>query len=199
MKDRVSGPFFVGKKGDGLDRGKKAVGLLLIVVSITALVTWEKWGKTRFLYDSVLVLNQDLAGGITVEEEMLEEVKMDIRIGGWIRPEEKNQIIGRQTAFFVRKGLPLFPEYFHREKLQADQREGTGILFIPSVWISSVPETIQRGNRAVFYREGRRITSAYVTSVSEEGSGFEVVVTEQQAKMLAEIADGGGTFVVTYD
>lgn len=182
-----------------MNRGRKAIGLLLIVLSITALVTWEKWGKNRFLYDDVLVLKQNVAAGETVAADMLEEVKMDVRVEGWIRPEEKKQIAGRQTAFFVRKGLPLFPEYFRSQKIRPGEEEGTHILSIPAAWISSAPSSMRKGHQAFFYSHGKKLTSAYVYAVSEEEPAFEVAVTEQQAQLLAKTAQNGDAFVVTYE
>ena len=41
-----------------MDRGKKIIGIVLIAASISALIAWEKWGKTQLLYDEVLVCRE---------------------------------------------------------------------------------------------------------------------------------------------
>ena len=60
-----------------MGKGKKVIGILLILISIAALFTWEKWGKNRFLYEDVLVFTQNIEKGTVITEEMIDTVKMD--------------------------------------------------------------------------------------------------------------------------
>ena len=54
------------RKEQRLDKGKRFIGILLILVSVGALFTWEKWGKNRFLYDEVLILRQSVEKGTVI-------------------------------------------------------------------------------------------------------------------------------------
>ena len=62
-----------------MDRGKKIIGIVLIAASISALIAWEKWGKTQLLYDEVLVCRENISRGTVMREDMFETVKMDVR------------------------------------------------------------------------------------------------------------------------
>ena len=61
-----------------MEKGKKIIGIVLILVSIAALFTWEKWGKNRFLYEDVLAFSQNVEKGTVITEDMISTVKMDI-------------------------------------------------------------------------------------------------------------------------
>ena len=61
-----------------MDRGKRIIGVVVVIVSVFTLIAWEKWGKDRFLYDEILVLNKNVEKGTVITEEMLSEK----RIGG---------------------------------------------------------------------------------------------------------------------
>lgn len=89
-----------------MERGKQIIGMLLILVSIGALVTWEKWGKNRFLYDEVLVLNQNVEKGTVITEAMLEKKHMDVSERDCIKAEELQTAIGREAAFLFTKMCP---------------------------------------------------------------------------------------------
>lgn len=180
-----------------MNKGRRIIGILLIIVSIAAVISWEKWGKNRFLYDSVLVFREDVAKGVTVEKEMLKTVRMDTPVDGWIAPAKQEQILGRQTATFIRGGMPLFPENFGREELLADGKRGTYILAVSPAWISSAPQSLRKGHRVTFFSRGEKITAAYVTETFGE-DGFEIVVTDEQAERLSAAVKNGETFVITY-
>lgn len=174
------------------------IGILLILVSIAALYTWERWGKNRLLYDDVLVFSQNVEKGTVITEEMVSTAKMDVSEEDQLKSADKDRIIGREAAFFVHKGAPLFKEYFMEEGLTANQAQDRYVLSIPADWQLSAPKTISRGDRAYFYLNGKFLTSALISFVEEDGKSFEVVVSSRQAEALSKIASRGDEMVVTY-
>lgn len=181
-----------------MERGKKIIGILLILVSIAALFTWEKWGKNRFLYEDVLVLSQNVEKGTVITGDMVDTVKMDVREEKQLKNTDKEYIIGREAAFFIHKGVPLFREYFMEEGLTADEGRDRYILSIPADWLDSAPKTMARGDRACFYIHGKFVTSALISYVQEEGKSYEVVVSSKQAEALSKIGSRGDGLVITY-
>ena len=181
-----------------MDRGKKIIGIALIAASISALIAWEKWGKTQLLYDEVLVCRENISRGTVMREDMFETVKMDVREEGFLRPEEQKSLIGKEAVSFVHKGMPLFPEYFVREGLSAG-KNGRFILSVPEDWLASMPSSIGRGNRAYFYSGKRLLAEAPVSAFDAENRAIEVVVRKEQAAVLSEAAAAGEKMVVVYE
>lgn len=182
-----------------MERGKRVIGVLLILVSIGALVTWEKWGKNRFLYDEVLVLNQNVEKGTVITAEMLEKKHMDVSEKDCVGAEELQAVIGREAAFFVHKNTPLFREYFQTEGLTADESRGRYILTIPSSWLAVLPRALSKGDRAYFYCSGREVTSALTSAVDLENGSVDVVVSSRQAAELSALAQSGEKLVIIYN
>lgn len=181
-----------------MEKGKKIIGIVLILVSIAALFTWEKWGKNRFLYEDVLAFSQNVEKGTVITEDMISTVKMDIGEEDQLKSADKKSIIGREAAFFIHKGAPLFREYFVEEGLTADEKRDRYILSIPADWLLSAPKTMTRGDRAYFYSDGKFVTSAILSYAEEEGKSYEVVVSASQAETLSKIASRGDEIVITY-
>lgn len=181
-----------------MDRGKRIAGVLLIIVSVAALIAWEKWGKEQFLYEEVLVCRENVSRGTVMREELFETIKMDLNEKGWIRPKDKKSLLGKETASFIHKGMPLFPEYFDQAGLSADGKEGKYVLSIPEHWLDSAPASLKRGNRAYFFSGKTFLTSAPVSEINEERRNVEVIVTEKQAAKLSSAAADGEKLVIIY-
>lgn len=182
-----------------MKNGRKIIGILLVLISIGALLTWEKWGKKQFLYDEILVLSENTPKGTVITEEMLESVRIDSGENDAIKISDADKIIGRESAFFIHKGVPLFSQYFEEEGLTAGSESGRFVLAIPEEWQISSPQTITKGDRAYFYVGGRFVTSALVFFVSAEEGAVEVVVTDEQAAKLSKIAAQGEGMVLVYN
>lgn len=182
-----------------MERGKQVIGLLLILVSIGALVTWEKWGKNRFLYDEVLVLNQNVEKGTVITEAMVEKRHMDVSERDCIGAEELQAVVGREAAFFVHKNVPLFPAYFAPAGLTPDASRDRYVLSVPSGWLAAAPRSLSKGDRAYFYCGGKEITSALTVSTDLENGCIEVMVSSRQAAALSSLTEAGQKLVVIYN
>ena len=171
-----------------MDRGKRIIGVVVVIVSVFTLIAWEKWGKDRFLYDEILVLNKNVEKGTVITEEMLSEK----RIGGTekdcLSADDREYVIGREAAFFVHKGVPLFREYFQQSSLSADED-----------WLTCMPASLGRGDKIFFFRGGDFVTSAMVASVDEEKTFMEIVVSDEQASALSKIGGSGEIMTVIYN
>lgn len=179
--------------------GRKIIGVLLVLVSIAALITWEKWGKNQFLYDELLVLAENTPKGTVITEEMLKEVRMETREDDAIKASEKGKIIGREAAFFLHKGVPLFSQYVEQKGLTAGSSADRYVMAIPEGWRISCPESIAKGDRVYIFVRGKFVTSALVKSASAEEKLLEIIVTDKQAETLSKIAVRGDGLVMVYN
>lgn len=182
-----------------MERGKRVIGVLLIMVSIGALVAWEKWGKNRFLYDEILVLNQNVEKGTVITADMLEKKHMDVSERDCIGAEELQAVMNREAAFFVHKNTPLFHEYFQQEGLTADESLGRYILTVPSGWLAVLPRGLSKRDRVYFYCSGKLVTSALTSGVDLENGSVDVVVSDSQAEELSVLAGEGEKLVIIYN
>lgn len=182
-----------------MERGRRIIGILLILVSIGALVTWEKWGKNRFLYDEILVLNRNVEKGTVITEDMLETRHVDVSEKDCIKAEELQTALGREAAFFIHKNVPLFTDYFMQEGLTPDKSRGRYVLTIPSGWLAAVPMFLSKGDQAYFYCGGKLVTSALTSAVDPENGRIDVVVSDKQAAELSSLAVEGQKLVIIYN
>ena len=181
-----------------MDKGKRIIGILLILISVTALFSWEKWGKNRFFYDDVLVCRENVSKGEIIREDMLETVKMDIRAEGLISPKEKDYVIGKEATGFIHKEMPLFREYFDQLELTAGSSKGKFVMTVPQDWLACLPVSISRGDNAYFFCGNRFLTEAPVRAVNMEYGSLDIIVTEKQAGQISGVAASGEKLAVIY-
>ena len=180
-----------------MERSKRTIGILLIVVSILAIFNWEKWGRNHFIYDDILVLDRNITRGDVITEDMLKLVKSDNAIKNCLKEEDKEKILGKEADQYIHKDAPLFEEYFTFENLAVSDDLGTEAIKIPESWIETIPSSLKKGENANFYSKGEFLMTVPVLSVAEDGKSFEVVLEGDEAKKLANIGSDGGRFVVT--
>ena len=177
-------------------RIKPIIGILLIILSISGLLIWEKWGKDRLFYDEVLVLKKNVNEGTVITEDLLTTRKLNID-EDYIPSRERESILGKEAASFIHKGTPLFDEFFRLPVLSPSEEKGSYAFAIPQEWIMSVPESLSRGDRLFVFYGSKLLTSAYVVS-SGEDEPVEIIVNREQAEQISGIASKGGRLVLAY-
>ncbi len=189
VRDLRRGLFFFWKERGGiLTRGKTILGLILIGLAVFGM--FSRQDKTE-----VLVLKENAERGTRITENMLttRELEPD---EAYIPLEEREKIIGKETVGFLRKGTPLFPEYFREAELTPNEKEGRYGMCIPAGWIVSKPAGMTRGDRVFFYQGRREITSALVYAAEQDS--VEIIVSKEQAAQLCEATDGGKQLAMIY-
>ena len=90
-----------------MEKGKKIIGIVLILVSIAALFTWEKWGKNRFLYEDVLAFSQNVEKGTVITEDMISTVKMDIGEEDQLKCGKEKYCWPRSSLFYPQRSTAV--------------------------------------------------------------------------------------------
>lgn len=181
-----------------MDRSRRIIGAVLILMSLVGLFSWERWGRDRFVYDEILVLEKDAQRGDKITGKMLKILRVENAPGDAARPGQKGKIIGKQAAQFIHGGQALFSEYFREDGTVSTAGSGRFVMKIPEAWIESMPDSLKRGDTARFEAAGVLTAKARVASVGEERRDLEVIVTESQAKALGRAAADGQKFVLSY-
>ncbi|OEF99451.1 hypothetical protein BHF71_09065 [Vulcanibacillus modesticaldus] len=111
---------------------------------------WETNGRERYFYQGVIVLNNDVKRGTIIKEEMLstQKVEADKIIINAIR--NKNEIIGLEAKHFIPQNTQLHPQYFEIQSLITS--ENRYIARIPNEWLYSIPNTLRRKDKVIFYQ-----------------------------------------------
>ncbi len=195
---------------------KRIVGLVLVILSLSALGIWEFWGREALTYETILVLNRDVNRNAVITEEMVTEVRVERPAPDVLRPEDRASILDRVALQYVPGGTPLYAAYFEDPSLAVGGGSGQYILSIPAAWLMAYPQTLRRGDTVRFYCEGSLVVTATVayardSSNQEVVSGddsrlgasapvslVEVIVDEERALRLGRLADAGKRFVLLY-
>ena len=125
------------------------VGIVLIVVSIAGIYTWEMYGRKAFTYEDILVFKDNIEEGTVVTEEMLGYVKVSrdsIIKDAIVNPKK---VVGQTTTTYLPALTQLVPEYF--EDTEVALKYDEYVLSIPSSWLVAHPQTLRRHDTAHFY------------------------------------------------
>ena len=195
---------------------QKTAGILLIVISLGALGFWEFWGRENLAYERVLVLKQDAPENTAIVRNMLEVRRMEEPGEGVLQEEDAASLLGMESAQYIPAGTPLYREYFQDPALAAGGGTGQYILSIPAEWLISFPQTLRRGDEVSFYYGEKLAASVRVAHVRDSSNQevvseddarltatapaaqLEVVITEEDAVKLTELAEKGRRFMVLY-
>ena len=199
MEKRIASQFvffYAQKEVNALGRGKRWLGLIIIAVSIMALGVWEKWGKNEVMYDEILVLKESVPRGTTVTEDMLIPVKREKDEKDCLTPEDKKNITGLETKFFVHGGVPVFSEYFEEKDCSPSSEKNEYTLAIPSHWIDSAPAAAVKGDMAVLYGGDTYITSARITRTDSENNCFEIIADDEDIRKIMKVINEGNKLIM---
>ncbi len=147
------------------------IGITIILLMLGIIWFWETNGRQLYLYEDVVVLNQDIQKGTTIKEDMLiyEKLEADKIINEAVL--YKDILIGLETKHFIPKGAQLHLNYFDNQGIIMS--DNTYIVRIPNEWLYSIPNTLRRKDNIAFY-----------------------AVTSEDKKQLEEV-NGNGEFIVS--
>jgi hypothetical protein len=198
-------------------RRKKIFGLILIILSLMGMFVWEVKGRDMVTMEEILVLKENTDKSRIITDEMLVATKVREVSKEAIRPKDKDKIVGLESVQFVHKAAPLFIEYFEDDELVVDAKSNQYVMAIPNKWLLSYPQSLRRGDTAIFYVDGNKVTSAKVVYAKDgtnkevvsndstrlDGSSnislVEIIVDEEKANELSTLASLGNRFVIMYN
>lgn len=195
---------------------KRIVGMILIGTCLLALGFWEFWGRKNLGYEEILTVRSELAPNTVVTSDILTVKKVETAPKDALRPTDSDQLIGMESKQLIPAGESLYLAYFGESRFNIGNNTGKYVLSIPNDWLKSYPQTLRRGDTAYFYCKGTIVTNA-VVAYARDGSNqevrsqdearlvgtapvslIEVIVDENQAKLLGNLAEKGNKFVVLY-
>jgi len=166
-----------------------------MLATLAMIYFWETTGRERFLYTEVVVLNQSIESGTTVEDYMIELIKINpdnLMEGALVK---KDEVIGRNSAHFIPKYSQLSLAYFKDESVGIKKEEY--IFTVPSEWIITFPSSLRRGDTIYFYpvkveTENKEKSRSFNNTSSAKVTGEEELVKSE----VAYLKDSGNREIV---
>lgn len=181
---------------------------VLLFVSGIGLFVWYEFGggRSTLNYETVWVLEEPVRQGETIiDGSMLVPKEMDKELINEEYVINPNEILGLTAKHYIPAKTPLIKSYFDDPNLVL--KEGEYIAQIPKSWITSVPNSLRRGDRVILYATQimNDEEKAKTFSTNEEG---DIVVEESQViqprelvelsqTTIAYVKDSGNNEVVT--
>lgn len=182
-----------------VDRKNSLIGIVIIILGIALLFSWEKWGKYELLYEKIAVLNEDVMPGTIITDKFISSKAYEKRDENQIKYESFKSLIGKVSIQKIYKNTPLYDDFFIDNDMRADETRDRHILSIPDEWIESCSRNLCVRSIANFYFDGSYITKAMVVSSKKDAGGFDIIASGEQIQELSSIAQNGGEFIIAYD
>lgn len=195
---------------------KKIIAFVLVCAGLCGLGFWELWGRKNLGYEELLTVNSEIAPNTVISEEMLSVKKVESVPKAALTPGDAGRIVGLESKQLIPQGETLYLPYFEESSFNVGEKSGRYVLSIPNDWLKAYPQTLRRGDTAYFYCKGDIVTSA-VVAYARDGSNqevrsqdeerllgsapvslIEIIVDEEQARLLGRLADKGNRFVLLY-
>lgn len=177
---------------------KGIVGIILIIIAILGVFTWEVWARKELTFDKVLVFNKDLVRAAEIRPEMLESKLVARRTPGAIMWKDREKVLGKVATQVIPKESEVFTVCLSDSGLVPDKDKF--IVAIPEKMILSIPSEVKRGDEVFFYRIDKAskppsfMLSARLVSVkrssrdpnSASSASLEIIASEGEARQLAQ-------------
>ncbi|QHI73179.1 hypothetical protein [Aminipila terrae] len=120
-------------------------GMLLIIISILAMVWWEKSGREQLIMDSVLITKENIISGTVIGKNDFIEIKNipQSTIPGAITPESFYKINGLVAKQDIPKMAQVIPGMFMRK--DKILMEGSSIFPVKDTWIDCRSSSVRKG------------------------------------------------------
>ncbi len=130
-------------------KNKKLMGIFFLFLAITFFIFWEFVGRSELLYESVVVLKEDVQKGTLITDDMLNIIKIDVNNHIKNSINKKSEIIGFEAKHYIPAKTQLVGEFFDSPEFVLDDDEK--IMKLPNEWIHSYPETLRRKDKVYLY------------------------------------------------
>lgn len=130
-------------------RLKNIIGFLLILFAVCGILYWENYGRERFAYVDVIVLNRDVSAGQRIEPDMLGVVKVNKEAAISNVISSASELEGKSSVCYIPAGSQLPRKYFENKDLTPGN--GKYVLQLPQEWLYAFPQTLRRGDRVYFH------------------------------------------------
>lgn len=177
-----------------MTRGKRIMGILMILVAIMMLFFWETKGKD-LTKETIPTLKKSVDKGTIITEKMIEYVHSDCK-EKYIRKEDIGEIIGKQTVCPVHKGVPIFSEYFSQAEVEPDRKNGRVIMAITGQMVINSWGPVRPGDSLLIYKGDQLIAEGKAAAVYEEQRKIDMATDETSVANVAKALSEGARLII---
>ncbi|MGI6748655.1 MAG: hypothetical protein ACOX4V_10575 [Anaerovoracaceae bacterium] len=129
-----------------MKRIRSILGILLILLSISALFLWEWKGREVILMQEVLVAKEDIQKGTLVNSSMFQTkgIPKDNLLQDVLKPNESNIIEGKIAMQYIPQNNQIIMKYFEDNAFKL--KKGESIFVIDPSWIAMRSSSLRRGD-----------------------------------------------------
>jgi len=160
---------------------KLAVGVVLIVVSVTTFMFWEVKGRDMVFREELVVASAEISAGdvLSYENLAVASVDDDDVIAGAVADEDLDDLMGRVARQYIPQGSQL-NHSFLAEEGSLVLKAGESIFALDGNMIDMVSSSLRRGDRVRIYgNSGKVDLGEYPVAFVKDSSDREVKNIEQ--------------------
>jgi hypothetical protein len=170
---------------------KTALGIVLVLLAIAALLFWEAEGRELLLMNKVLVAGEDVKEGEIFEMSKfrIESIPAGALVDEAITPEKAAMFSGKESSVLIIKGAQLSKRYF-RDPDTAPKPD-TSFFVIRNEWIYMCTSSLRRGDEVLITSaDGRNIMGQFSVAYVKDSEGREVIDSQSGIYSFAGSAAG---------
>ena len=173
------------------DKLKTALGLILILIAVTALLFWEAEGREMLLMETVLVAGEDIKEGETLSADSFRTVSAPsgTLVDGALTPADIAHINGKEANTGIVKGAQLSSR--HLRDADEKPRPDTSFFLIRNEWIYMCTSSLRRGDDVLITSaDGKSVIGVFPVAYVKDGDGREVVNASSGIYSFTGTGDG---------
>jgi len=155
---------------------KTALGVILVMIAVIALLFWEAEGREMLLMETALVAGEDVKEGDKLDPENFRAVSVPSGslVDGALSPEDASLLRGKEACADILKGAQLSSR--HLRETDEKPRPETSFFLIRNEWIYMCTSALRRGDDVlVTSADGKQVIGLYPVAFVKDGDGREVV------------------------
>ena len=157
------------------DKLKTALGIILIMIAVIALLFWEAEGREMLLMETVLVASSDVNAGDKLDPESFRAVSVPTGtlVDGALSPEDAALLRGKEACADIIKGAQLSSRYLRNA--DEEPTPDTSFFLIRNEWIYMCTSSLRRGDHVLITSaDGKYIIGLFPVAFVKDGDGREV-------------------------
>ena len=170
---------------------KTALGIVLVLLAVAALLFWEAEGRQMLLMKEVLVADSDIKAGEEVTAGMFRAVSVPTGtlVDKAVTPGNAGMISGKIAAVNIIKGAPLSLRYI--QDRDEKPKPPTSCFIIRNEWIYMCTSSLRRGDEVIVTSaDGIEVLGRYPVAYVKDADGREV--TNATSGMYSFTGSGAG-------
>lgn len=166
---------------------KTMVGVIIMVVAIVGMISWEVFGREALMFTSVLVLNQDVEPYTEITADMLAVKKVYHPNENSLLEADAQSIVGKESTQFIPMATEVQARYFGAETVVVDKNKDEYVYSISVNNLKAYPRSIAKGDQVYIYSMDNLVLSTNVIGL-RDSDGNAVTQSDDRSTASGQIS-----------